>query len=44
MSQPVLYEDENSIVILTLNQPELRNPISDAEMRSSKPLLGSMPI
>ena len=32
MSQPVLYEDENGIVILTLNQPELRNPISDAEM------------
>ena len=32
MTQPVLYEDEDGIVTLTLNQPKLRNPISDPEM------------
>jgi len=33
MSDAVLYEiDEEGIVLLTLNRPELRNPISDAEM------------
>lgn len=33
MSDAVLYEiDEEGIVLLTLNRPELRNPISDAEV------------
>ncbi|WP_232492253.1 crotonase/enoyl-CoA hydratase family protein [Novosphingobium kaempferiae] len=33
MSDAVLYEiDEDGIVLLTLNRPELRNPISDAEV------------
>lgn len=33
MSDPVLYEiDAGGIVTLTLNRPELRNPISDREM------------
>ncbi|ALG72596.1 enoyl-CoA hydratase [Azospirillum thiophilum] len=32
MSTPVLYEIEDGIVTLTLNRPELRNPISDPDM------------
>lgn len=33
MDQAVLYEiDENGIVLLTLNQPDLRNPITDPDM------------
>ncbi|SMH38071.1 crotonase/enoyl-CoA hydratase family protein [Azospirillum agricola] len=32
MSDPVLYELEDGIVTLTLNRPELRNPISDPDM------------
>lgn len=33
MSGPVLYEmDEQGIVTITLNRPEMRNPISDEEM------------
>ncbi|WP_404480985.1 crotonase/enoyl-CoA hydratase family protein [Novosphingobium sp. BL-52-GroH] len=33
MSEAVLYEiDDEGIVVLTLNRPEMRNPISDPEM------------
>ncbi|MDE2403461.1 MAG: crotonase/enoyl-CoA hydratase family protein [Sphingomonadales bacterium] len=33
VSDPVLYErDEQGIVLLTLNRPELRNPITDKDM------------
>ncbi|MCW2241725.1 crotonase/enoyl-CoA hydratase family protein [Azospirillum canadense] len=32
MSAPILYEIEDGIVTLTLNRPELRNPISDPDM------------
>jgi len=32
MSAPVLYDIEDGIVTLTLNRPELRNPISDPDM------------
>ncbi|MBP2231661.1 enoyl-CoA hydratase/carnithine racemase [Azospirillum agricola] len=32
MSDPVLYELEDGIVTLTLNRPDLRNPISDPDM------------
>lgn len=32
MSDPVLYEDDGGIVTLTLNRPELRNPISEPDM------------
>ena len=32
MTQLVLYRNEGGIVTLTLNQPELRNPISEIEM------------
>ncbi len=32
MDDPVLYEQAGAIVTLTLNRPELRNPISDPDM------------
>lgn len=32
MSDPVLYTQEGGIVTLTLNRPDLRNPISEPEM------------
>ena len=32
MSDPVLREEDGGVVTLTLNQPELRNPISDQPM------------
>lgn len=32
MSDPVLYADDGGIVTLTLNRPELRNPISEPDM------------
>jgi enoyl-CoA hydratase/carnithine racemase len=32
MSSSVLYEQEEHIVTLTLNKPEVRNAISDSEM------------
>lgn len=32
MADPVLYEQEGNVVLITLNQPELRNAISDAEV------------
>jgi len=32
MSDPVLYRNDDGIVTLTLNRPEMRNPISDPEM------------
>ena len=35
MSNPLLYEQEGPIVILTLNKPEIRNPISDDDMIES---------
>ena len=35
MSNPVLYEQEGPIVVLTLNRPEIRNAISDSDMIDS---------
>jgi enoyl-CoA hydratase/carnithine racemase len=32
MSDPVIYENVDGVVTLTLNRPEMRNPISDPEM------------
>lgn len=32
MSDPVLYDENDGIVTLTLNRPETRNPISDQDM------------
>jgi enoyl-CoA hydratase/carnithine racemase len=32
MSDPVIYENVDGIVTLTLNRPDMRNPISDPEM------------
>jgi enoyl-CoA hydratase/carnithine racemase len=32
MSDPVLYEQDGHVVTLTLNRPEMRNPISEAGM------------
>ena len=32
MTDPVLYEQDGPIAVITLNQPELRNAISDAEV------------
>jgi enoyl-CoA hydratase/carnithine racemase len=32
MSDPVLYDRDGAIVTLTLNQPELRNPVSDDDV------------
>lgn len=32
MADPVLYEQEGNVALITLNQPELRNAISDAEV------------
>ena len=32
MSDPVLIETEGAVAILTLNRPELRNPVSDSDM------------
>ena len=32
MSDLILYQQDGAIVTLTLNRPELRNPISDADM------------
>lgn len=32
MSDPVLFDNADGIVTLTLNRPKLRNPISDADM------------
>jgi enoyl-CoA hydratase/carnithine racemase len=32
MSEPVLYEQEGAVALLSLNRPELRNPISEADM------------
>ncbi|MDE2517340.1 MAG: crotonase/enoyl-CoA hydratase family protein [Rhodospirillales bacterium] len=32
MSDPVLYEQDGAIVTITLNQPELRNPVSEKSM------------
>lgn len=32
MSNPILYERDGGVVTLTLNQPELRNPISDNDV------------
>jgi len=32
MSDPILYEQDGAIVIITLNRPETRNPISEAGM------------
>lgn len=32
MTDPVLYEQDGGIVTLTLNRPDLRNPISEPEM------------
>lgn len=32
MSEPLLFEQQGSIVTLTLNRPELRNPISEDDM------------
>ena len=32
MTDLVLYERDGAIVTLTLNQPELRNPVSDDDM------------
>jgi len=32
MGDPVLYEQEGHVVILTLNRPEARNPVSDGDM------------
>jgi len=32
MSNPVLFDNADGIVTLTLNRPKLRNPISDADM------------
>jgi enoyl-CoA hydratase/carnithine racemase len=35
MSNPVLYEQEGPIVVLTLNKPETRNAISDSDLIES---------
>src|SRR5437588_4500916 len=35
MSNPVLYEREGPIVVLTLNRPETRNAISDSDLIES---------
>lgn len=32
MADPVLYEQDGAVVLLTLNRPEQRNPISDGEV------------
>jgi len=32
MTERLLISQEDGIAILTLNQPELRNPITDADM------------
>jgi len=32
VAEPVVYEQEGALVLLSLNRPELRNPISEADM------------